>query len=205
MPVIVTHRHYSVAGIGFAGAGRLDSEDIPPPFRDRIDLQKLRTKLPELQRLSHISLTLMEEEHQRRDRPPGPFAVLKEVELIVSSIAQALAPKRIQKPGETRRSFGFEGQQVFYRELNLLRKATAVVSRVINQDQCFLQSPFRQLRWLAAIQALHKRIGRSKHTVSIPLAGPMTEYLLPERRGILKRWESQAGQAIAQGTSSSSP
>ena len=25
----------------------------------------------------------------------------------------------------------------------------------------------------------------------------MTEYLLPERRGILKRWEPQAGEAIA--------
>ena len=88
--LIVTRLHHSIAGIGFTGASRLESEDVLPP-RARIDLQKLRTQIPELQRLSHISLTLMEEEHQRRDRPPDPFEALKEGELIVSSIAQALA------------------------------------------------------------------------------------------------------------------
>ena len=57
--------------------------------------------------------------------------------------------------------------------------------------------PLQTARWLTATRALHKSIGRSKHTVPIPLAGPLTAYLLPERRGILKRWESQAGEAIS--------
>ena len=92
--------------------------------------------------------------HQRHVVKPWRRA--RPGELTVRSIALALAPKQIRKQGETRRSFGFEGQRVLYRELNLLHKAKAVVSRIINQDQGFLQSPFRQIRWHAATQALHK-------------------------------------------------
>ena len=64
----------------------------------------------------------MEKEHHCRDHPPGSFEALKEAELITSCLAQAMAPTRIRQPGETRRSFGFEGHRVIFRELTFSKK-----------------------------------------------------------------------------------
>jgi hypothetical protein len=46
--MIVTRLHYSTAGIGFAGASHLDSDNVPPP-QARIDLKKLQANLAEFQ------------------------------------------------------------------------------------------------------------------------------------------------------------
>ncbi len=71
-----------------------------------------------------------------------------------------------------------------------------LISRVLNQDPGFLQSSFRQFRWLLATQTLNTRIGRSKHAIPLPLTGLLNEYLHPDKRDILKLWQSQAGEAI---------
>ncbi len=59
----------------------------------------------------------MSTEHQ--DNPPDPFENLKRGELLADSIAQALAPKHVWKPGDKRRVFGFAGNRLLFRELSL--------------------------------------------------------------------------------------
>ena len=116
--IIARPQHYT-AGSGFAGASRPDDNGIPTS-RNRIDLRKLLANLSEWQRYSEESLIAMEDEHQRLPNPPDPYEALKQGELILVSTAQAIAPKRIRRPGETRQSFCFEGHRVLNREINLL-------------------------------------------------------------------------------------
>jgi hypothetical protein len=74
----------------------------------------------------------MSTEHQ--ENPPDPYEALKRGELLAISVAQALAPKYVKKPGDTRRAFGFAGNRLLFRELNLLRKARSLVSNILAGD-----------------------------------------------------------------------
>ena len=50
------------------------------------------------------------------------------------SCAHALAPKHIRKPSDVRRAFSFAGNRTLFRELNFLRKARALVHKVLTRD-----------------------------------------------------------------------
>jgi hypothetical protein len=69
-------------------------------------------------------------------------------------MAQALAPAYIRKPGDTRRAFGFAGNQLLFRELNLLRKAHSTVHKVFTGDPAILCCSHRLTRWTLATRAL---------------------------------------------------
>ena len=79
--------------------------------------------------------------------PPDPFEALKQGELLVDSLAQAIAPKRIRRPGETRRAFGFAGNRLLFRELNILTKARSLVLKILSGDTATLHCPHRMTRW----------------------------------------------------------
>ncbi len=59
---------------------------------------------------------------------PDPFQALK-----ADAIAQSLAPRQIQRAGEVRLSFCFEGHGLLFRELDLLRAAWAFVDKVLHR------------------------------------------------------------------------
>ena len=193
--LITARLQHSISGSGFAGASRPDSDNnfTSPP---RIDLRKFFENLPEWQRLTEIRLSVMETEHQNDPQPPDAFEALKQGELIMLSIAQAIAPKRIRRPGETRRSFGFDGHRALNREINLLRTARSIVFKSVNQDSEFLQCPHRLTRWIIATRSLHKYIRRSGLMVPLALELPSHEYFQPHMREVLLIWLEQAKQAI---------
>ncbi len=64
---------------------------------------------------------------ENKDNPLDPYEALKRGELLALSVAQALAPKYVRKPGDTKRAFGFAGDRLLLREFNLLRKARSIV------------------------------------------------------------------------------
>ena len=80
--------------------------------------------------LVHEGLRAMSAKH--KENPPDPFETLKRGELLADSIAQALAPKYVRKPGDTRRAFGFAGNRLLFCELNLLWKARSIVYAVFS-------------------------------------------------------------------------
>ncbi len=60
--------------------------------------------------LVHEGLRVMSAEHQ--ENPLDPFENLNQDELLADSVAQALTPKYVWKPGDTRRAFGFAGNRL---------------------------------------------------------------------------------------------
>ncbi len=122
--VLILRIQHSLIGTGYAGACRPDRDSFPRS-RCWINLRKWRTQVNEWSRLVHTGLRQMLAEHQ--ENPPDPFEALKQGELIADSVAQALAPVYIRKPGDTRRAFGFAGNRLLFRELNLLRRAHSIV------------------------------------------------------------------------------
>ena len=137
----------------------------------------------------------MSAEHQAN--PPDPFEALKQGELIAESVAQALAPAYIRKPGDTRRAFGFAGNRLLFRELNLLRKAHSIVHKAFTGDPAILCCPHRLTRWTLATRALHLRVRRSGHIVPDPIEGAAHIFFSPAARGWLQVWLERAGVAIA--------
>ncbi len=67
---------------------------------------------------------------------------------------------------------------------------------MLSQDQSLLQCPQRLIQCKAANQTLHKHIGRSKHTIPMPLTKPPPEHFFSERQGTLIFWMRQAELAI---------
>ena len=64
------------------------------------------------------------------------------------------APKYIRKPGEVRWAFGFAGNRLLFRELNLLRKARAIVYKVLSGDAAVVHCQHRLMRWTLATRDL---------------------------------------------------
>ena len=192
--VLILRIQHSLIGTGYAGACRPDRDSFPKS-RCRINLRKWRTQVNEWSRLVHTGLRLMLAEHQAN--PPDPFEALKQGELIAESVAQALAPAYIRKPGDTRRAFGFAGNRLLFRELNLLRKAHSIVHKVFTGDPAILSCPHRLTRWTIATRALHLRVRRSGHIVPDPIEGAAHIFFSPAARGWLQGWLERAGVAIA--------
>jgi hypothetical protein len=124
----------------------------------------------------------METEHQNDPQPPDAFEALKQGELIMLCIAQDISPKRIRRPGETRRSFGFEGHRALNRELNLLLTARSMAFKLVTHASELLQCPHRLTRWINATRSLHKQIRRSGLLVPLALELPPQEYFQPHTR-----------------------
>ncbi len=106
----------ATAGIGYAGACRPKSAGSRAP-RCRIDLKKWNRRCEEWKRLLTLSL---DQEDERGGEPSDPFQALANGECIAEALAYKLAPKRIPRAEEVRRSFCFPGHRLLFRELNLL-------------------------------------------------------------------------------------
>ena len=95
---------HSLIGTGFGGACR-PGREAPTRSRCQVNLWRWRGRVSEWSHLVHEGLKAMSTEHQAN--PLDPFENLKRGELLADSVAQALAPKHVWKPGDTRRAFGF--------------------------------------------------------------------------------------------------
>ena len=185
---------HSQIGTGYAGACRPD-RDTHPQSRCRVNLRKWRKHVPEWSRLVHEGLSAMSAENQ--DNPLDPFEALKRGELLADSVAQALAPKYVRRPGDKRRAFGFAGNRLLFRELNLLRKARSIVYKVFTGDSTILHCPHRLLRWTLATHDLHLKVRRSGHAVPEPLVGAPHGYFTLEARRQLQAWLGNLNVTIA--------
>ena len=184
----------TLIGTGFAGACK-PSREMIPVSRCRVNLRKLREHIDEWQQGVREGLRVMQREWQ--DNPPDPFEALKRGELLADSLAQAVAPKHNWRPGETRRAFGFAGNRLLFRELNLLVKARSLVHKVLSSDPAILQCPHRLSRWSLVMSNLHSRVRRSGHPAPVPLPQEANYYFSPAARGGLQDWLKSAGLAIA--------
>ena len=186
--------HQSLAGSGYAGACRPDRV-IPSSPRCQVDLKKWKQHLPLWQRLLCSGLHHMEEE--QKASPPDPFEALKQGELLADSLARALAPRYIPKPGDVRRAYSFAGNRLLFRELNYLGKARALVRKILREDAELLTCPHRFTRWTVVMAQLHLLVCRSGHPVPTPLARASHIYFRPEARAELQIWLESATAAVA--------
>jgi len=145
--------------------------------------------------LLHKGLQALANEHQ--DNPPDAFEALKQGELMAESIAQALAPKHVRRPGEVRRAFAFAGNRLLFRELDVLRKARSVVQKAHSNDPELLSCPHRLSRWALALGGLCRRVRRSGHLVPNPLDEPPRHYFSHSAKGTLQIWLNDVNLAIA--------
>ena len=104
-PLIVFDHAVLVLRIQDSGACRPTRAAIPVA-RCRVDLSKWREHIDEWQQSLREGLRVMQQEWQ--DNPPDPYEALKQGELLADSLAQAIAPKHIWRPGDTRRAFRFQ-------------------------------------------------------------------------------------------------
>ncbi len=123
-----------------------------------------------------------------------PFLALKHGECIAEDIAYKLAPKRIPKPDDIRRSFCFSGHRLLFRELNSLRAARDLVNHVLqNPSACsenLIHAAFRK----AVITKLPQKLKRSLSGLSCPpdLPDPPKLYLTRAASAILLDWAEHA-------------
>ena len=78
----------------------------------------------------HLTLTALAESDTVIN--VDPFTALKHAELVADSTAYGLAPRRMRRPGEARRSFGFAGHNNIFREINLLLRVCGLVNLVLH-------------------------------------------------------------------------
>ncbi len=104
--VLLLRIQHSLIGTGYAGACRPDREAFPRS-RCRVNLRKWRRHVSEWSEIVSAKLLQLSEE---------PFEAVQQGELIADSVAQALAPAYIRKPGDTRRAFGIAGNRLLFRE-----------------------------------------------------------------------------------------
>jgi hypothetical protein len=192
--LLILRIQHSSIGTGYAGACRPD-RDVYPRSRCMINLQKWRKHIPEWSRLVHEGLRAMNDEN--KPNPLDAFEALKRGELLASSVAQAFAPKYVRRPGDTRRSFGFAGNRLLFRELNLLQKARSIVLKILATDTTTMGCPHRLLRWTVATHNLHLKVRRSGHKTVPPLGGPPESYFTPAASRPLQAWLGHLNVAIA--------
>ena len=185
---------HTLIGTGYAGACRPERE-VSARSRCRVNLRSWRGRVSEWSHLVQAGLKEMSTEHQ--EHPPDPFESLKRGELLADSVARALAPKHVWKPGDTRRAFGFAGNRLLFRELNLLRKARSIVFEVFAGNTTLLHCPHRFVRWTLATRDLHLRVRRSGHAVPQPLDRQAHAYFRPAARERLRVWLETTKEAIA--------
>ncbi len=86
---------------------------------------------------------------------------MKHGECIAEDIAYKLAPKRIPKPDDIRRSFYFSGHRLLFRELNSLRAAPALVIRVLQNPAACSENLIHAAYWKAVIPQLPQKLKHS--------------------------------------------
>ena len=126
--------------------------------RCRVDLKKWKTRRDEWMQLLKQSL---EQEDTSREGPRDPFQALKHAEVVAEEIARKLAPKRIPKAGELRRSFCFAGHRLLLRELNWLRETRVLVESALSGSAEFWSCPQRAVKWTVLASQLPQWIQRS--------------------------------------------
>ena len=130
------------------------------------------------------------------ESPMDPFQALRYAELMAAQIAHTLAPRRIRKVGEVRRSFAFSGHRIIFRELNHLHAARAMVKNVISRNPNLLCNPHRNLIWAAKVGRLHYYITRSKHYCPPLLHGDPQWYFGEAAVLTLTAWLDKAKTAL---------
>jgi hypothetical protein len=196
---------HTVAGMGFAGACRPLHQPTSAP-RCRVNIKMLREPeiLAEWQRLLHLSLTTESpvdppscpRASVEQDQPLDPFQALKYAEMVADRIAQSLAPCRVRRPGELRRSYCFGGHRVIFREMNLIRAAREFVHKILKHSADILECPYRDMLWNCTISRLNGRIARSHHFCPLPLQGLPGFYFEDRAKLVLARWMDQAKMAL---------
>ena len=109
--MITVRLPHHTAGIGYAGACRPVTAGIRAP-RCKVDLKQWKTRREEWVQLLKQSL---DQDDTAGERSRDPFQALKHGEAVAEAIARKLAPKRLPKAGETRRSFCFAGYRLLLR------------------------------------------------------------------------------------------
>ena len=180
---------HSTAGIGYAGVSCPDNAVQRGP-RCKVDLKKWNKCRDEWYRL--LILSLDQEDGEGDEQPPDPFQALKNGELIAEAIAYKLAPKRVPRAGEVRRSFCFQGNRVLFRELNLLRAARALVAKVLQKSTDFASCPHREILWTTVVSQLPQKIRRSGYPCPPNLDGTAGFYLSQAARNTLQDWVERA-------------
>jgi hypothetical protein len=168
---------------------------IPSRPRCQVDLKKWKQHLPLWQRLLCSGLLHMEEEQKASH--PDPFENLKQGGLLADSLARALAPRYIPKPGDVRRAYSFAGNRLLFRELNYLGQARAPVRKILRGDAELSTCPHRFTRWTVVTARLHLLVCRSGHPVPTSLARASHIYFRPEARAESQVCLESATAAVA--------
>jgi hypothetical protein len=176
---------HSTAGIGYAGASCPENAVQRGP-RCKVDLKKWNKCRDEWSRL--LTLSLDEEDRESDELSPDPFQALKNAELIAEAIAYQLAPKRVPRAGEVRRSFCFQGHRLLFRELNLLRAARALVAKALQNSADFASCPHRETLWTNTVSQLPQKIRRSGFPCPPNLDNTAGFYIRQEARNTLQDW-----------------
>jgi hypothetical protein len=190
--MITVRLPHSTAGIGYAGASRPETAALRVP-RCKVDLKKWKTRKEEWVHLLKQSLDHVEsnEEGLLRD----PFQALKHGEAVAEAIAIKLAPRRIPKAGEVRRSFCFSGHRLLLRELNWLREARVFVGGVLQGSPEVWRCPHRAARWSVVVSQLSRRLQRSGFPRPPDLPSHLPSSLTRELREALTDWLTHAKTA----------
>ena len=155
--MIMVRLPHHTAGIGYAGACRPVTAEARVP-RCKVDLKKWKTRRDEWMQLLKQSL---DQDDITGEGSRDPFQALKHGEAVAEAIAIKLAPKRVPKAGELRRSFCFAGHRLLLRELNWLREARVLVESALRGSEEFWRCPHRAVRWTVLVSQLPRRIQRS--------------------------------------------
>ena len=146
---------HTVAGMGFAGACRPLQQTVCNKPRCCVNFLKFREpeicaewnpllqlslgKVPGLSSSPSTSMAkafttgsddATDDKDSVQSAAMDPFQALKYAEMTADRIAQLLAQRRIRRPGEVGKSFGFGGHHAILREMNLLRSACEFVKQV---------------------------------------------------------------------------
>lgn len=156
--MITVRLPHHTAGIGYAGACRPVLADSRVP-RCKVDLKKWKARRDEWEQL--LKQSLDQDVPKAEDSPSDPFQALKHGEAVAEALAIKLAPKRIPKAGEVRRSFCFSGHRLLLRELNWLREARVFVGGVLQGSEDVWHCPHRAVKWTVLVSNLSRRIQRS--------------------------------------------
>jgi len=179
-------------GIGYAGACRPVTAGLRVP-RCKVDLKKWKTRREEWVLLQKQSL---DPDDSHVEGPPrDPFQALKHGEAVAEALARKLAPRRIPKAGEVRRSFCFSGHRLLLRELNWLREARVFVGGALQGSQEVWRCPHRAVRWTVLVSQLSRRIQRSGFPRPPDLPSHMPTNLTGELREELMDWLTHAKTA----------
>ena len=190
--MITVRLPHHTAGFGYAGACRPVTAALRVP-RCKVDLKKWKTRRDEWVQL--LKQSLDQEDTSVGGLSRDPFQALKHGEAVAEALAVKLAPRRIPKVGEVRRSFCFSGHRLLLRELHWLRVARVFVGGVLQESQEIWRCPHRSVRWTFAVSHLSRRIKRSGFPRPPDLPTHMPTTLTRDLREELTAWLTHAKTA----------